>query len=186
MSVHVRTLSGLIDDLFELSRLESGDIQWSMEHLALDELVTETVEAMRPAAEAERVRVSAELGQVPLAARGNPEQLQRVLFNLIQNAIRHTPADGTVVVRAARTREDAVEIEVADTGTGIDAALGERLFEPFVQGPSRVAGTNGAAGLGLAIAQAIVTAHGGRIWLVPADGHAAPGTRIRVSLPAPL
>jgi signal transduction histidine kinase len=180
ISTHVRALGSLIDDLFELSRLEAGDIHWSMEHVRLDELVRETVEAMRPHAEAGRVAVHAELDDQLTTARGNSDQLQRVLFNLIQNAIRHTPADGSVVVRAHRVPGPAVEIEVADTGAGIDPALRDRIFEPYVQGPSRVAGENGSAGLGLAIARAIVEAHGGRIWIA-ASG---PGTRIRFSLPA--
>jgi signal transduction histidine kinase len=180
MGTHVRALGALIDDLFELSRLEAGEVRWSMEQVRLDQLVQETIEAMRPQADAGRVAVRAEFDQRLEPARGNPEQLQRVLFNLIQNAIRHTPADGSVVVRAEPAPGRALEIEVADTGTGIDPELGRRIFEPFVQGPSRVAGENGSAGLGLAIARAIVTAHGGRIWLA-GDG---PGTRIRFSLPA--
>jgi len=180
MTAHVRALSALIDDLFELSRLEAGDVRWSMERVRLDQLVQETIEAMRPQADAGGVAVRAELDQQLTPARGNPEQLQRVLLNLIQNAIRHTPADGSVVVRAEPAPGPAIEVEVADTGAGIDPELGGRIFEPFVQGPSRVAGENGSAGLGLAIARAIVTAHGGRIWL--ADG--GPGTRIRFSLPA--
>lgn len=179
ISTHVRALSSLIDDLFELSRLEAGDIQWSMERVRLNELVRETIEAMRPNAEAGGVAVSAVLEESPATAHGNPEQLQRVLFNLIQNAIRHTPADGSIVVRAERVPGPAVEIEVADTGDGIDPAHRERIFEPFVQGPSRVAGENGSAGLGLAIARAIVEAHGGRIWLA----ETGPGTHIRFSLP---
>jgi len=179
MSTHVRALGALIDDLFELSRLEAGDVHWSMQQVRLDQLVQETIEAMRPQADAGRVVVRAELRQRLAPARGNPEQLQRVLFNLIQNAIRHTPADGSVVVRAEPAPGPAVEVEIADTGSGIDPELGERLFEPFVQGPSRVAGKNGSAGLGLAIARAIVTAHGGRIWLAGAG----PGTRIRFSVP---
>jgi signal transduction histidine kinase len=180
MSTHVRGLAALIDDLFELSRLEAGDVRWSMQQVRLDELVQETIDAMRPHAEAGGVAVTAELKQHLGPARGNPEQLQRVLFNLIQNAIRHTPADGSVVIRAERAPGPAVEVEVADSGAGIDRELGTRMFEPFVQGPSRVAGEDGSAGLGLAIARAIVTAHGGRIWLA-GDG---PGTRIRFSLPA--
>ena len=180
MATHVRALGALINDLFELSRLEAGDVQWSMQQVRLDELVQETVEAMRPQADAGRVAVRAVLNEHLGAARGNPEQLQRVLFNLIQNAIRHTPADGSVVVRARPAPGLRLEVEVADSGAGIDPELGSRIFEPFVQGPSRVAGENGSAGLGLAIARAIVTAHGGQIWLA-GDG---PGTRIRFSLPA--
>ncbi|HEY2653906.1 MAG TPA: HAMP domain-containing sensor histidine kinase [Solirubrobacteraceae bacterium] len=180
MATQVRALGALIDDLFELSRLEAGDVQWSMRQVALDQLVQETIEAMRPQADAGGVAVRAELHEALRPARANPEQLQRVLFNLIQNAIRHTPADGSVVVRAHSAPGPAVEIEVADTGRGIDPALGNRIFEPFVQGPSRVAGQNGSAGLGLAIARAIVSAHGGRIWVAGSG----PGTRIRFTVPA--
>ena len=180
MYTHVRALGALIDDLFELSRLEAGDVHWSMQQVRLDQLVQETIDAMRPHAEAGGVAVRALVDQRLTPARGNPEQLQRVLFNLIQNAIRHTPADGSVVIRAEPARGPTVEVEVADTGAGIDPDLGGRIFEPFVQGPSRVAGQNGSAGLGLAIARGIVAAHGGRIWVAGSG----PGTRIRFSLPA--
>jgi signal transduction histidine kinase len=179
LSVHVRALSSLIDDLFELSRLEAGDIHWSIEQVQLDQLVRETINAMRPHAQAARIAVRAEIVDRLTPARGNSEQLQRVLFNLIQNAIRHTPPDGSVVVRAERAPGPVIEVEVADTGAGIERGLGKRIFEPFVQGPSRESGETGSAGLGLAIARAIVEAHGGRIWL--ADG--GPGTHIRFSVP---
>jgi signal transduction histidine kinase len=179
VSTHVRALGVLIDDLFEFSRLQAGDVHWSMQQVRLDQLVQETVDAMRPQAAVGGVAVRAELDDQLAPARGNPEQLQRVLFNLIQNAIRHTPADGSVVVRAQRGSRRAVEVEVADSGAGIDPATAPRIFEPFVQGPSRVAGQNGSAGLGLAIARAIVDAHGGRIWVADSG----PGTRIRFSLP---
>jgi len=180
ISTHVRSLGALIDDLFELSRLQAGELNWSMEQVRLDQLVQETIEAMRPHADAGRIAVHAELDEQLTPARGNPEQLQRVLFNLIQNAIRHTPADGTIVVRAERAPGPALEIEVADSGAGIDPAHRERVFEPFVQGSSRAAGADGSAGLGLAIARAIVEAHGGRIWLADAG----PGTHVRFSVPA--
>jgi len=178
MTTHVRALSGLIDDLFELTRLQAGDIRWTAERVPLDALVAETVDAMRPQAEARMVAVRAELPPDLACARANPEQLQRVLFNLIQNAIRHTPADGSVVVRAEPVA-DGVEIEVADTGSGISAADRAEVFDPFFQGGERRARSDGGAGLGLAIARAIVEAHGGRIWLEDADQ----GTRVRFRLP---
>ncbi|HKN93910.1 MAG TPA: HAMP domain-containing sensor histidine kinase [Thermoleophilaceae bacterium] len=178
MAVHVRALSGLIDDLFELSRLEAGDIRWTMEQVKVAELVEETVDAMRPEAEAEGVAVRTELGYPNTYARANPERIQRVLFNLIQNAIRHTPADGSVTVRAEQLN-GAVEIEVADTGSGIGQEDRACIFDAFVQGSSDRSRTNGSAGLGLAIARAIVEAHGGRIWLADAPA----GTVVRFSLP---
>ena len=95
-----------------------------------------------------------------------------MLFNLIQNAIRHTPADGSVTVRA-KGGPGEVEVEVADSGEGIPAGEGERVFEAFYRG-ERSRGEDGA-GLGLAISRAIVEAHGGRIWLEDAE----PGTRVR-------
>jgi signal transduction histidine kinase len=178
MGTHVDALSGLIDDLFELSRLEAGEIAWSLEQVRLDELVGETVEAMRVQADARRVRVRTELPAGLRPAQGDPEKLQRVLFNLIQNAIRHTPADGSVVVRA-EPAGDAVEIEVADTGAGIAPEERERVFEPFFRGGAQAARPSNGAGLGLAISRAIVEAHGGRIWLADAPA----GTSVRFSLP---
>jgi signal transduction histidine kinase len=179
MSTHIDALGALIDDLFELSRLEAGDIEWSMEQVRLDQLVGETVAAMRPTAEAERVAVVADVPVGLDPARANPEKVQRVLFNLIQNAIRHTPADGSVTVRAERV-DGGIEIEVADTGEGISDGDRTRVFEPFYRGGSEAPRTRTGTGLGLAISRAIVEAHGGRIWLEPAS----PGTRIRFSLPA--
>ncbi len=179
MRIHIGALSALIDDLFELSRLEAGDITWSLHRVAVDELVIETIEAMRVQAEAKGVRVSASVPPDLEAAQANPEKLQRVLFNLIQNAIRHTPADGSVVVRAQPTAE-GVEIEVADTGSGIATVDRGEVFTAFYRGGVGAARTGEGAGLGLAVARAIVEAHGGRIWLADSTQ----GTRVRFSLRA--
>ncbi|HVD86612.1 MAG TPA: HAMP domain-containing sensor histidine kinase [Solirubrobacterales bacterium] len=172
---HVAVLSDLIDDLFELSRIEAGDISWTMRQVELGELIGETVAAMRAPAAERGVRIAADLPTGELLAEANAEKVQRVLFNLIQNAIRHTPADGSVTVRA-RPLGKRVEVEVDDSGEGIAAADGERVFEAFYRGDAS-RGEEGA-GLGLAISKAIVEAHGGRIWLE--DG--APGTRVRFTL----
>jgi signal transduction histidine kinase len=185
LGVHVRALGALIDDLFELTRIEAGEVAWTLSLLHVDELVEETVAAMAPAARAGGVHVRAEIDPALAPAHANPERIQRVLFNLIQNAIRHTPADGSVTVRAASAAA-SVEIEVADTGEGITASDRDRLFEPFVQGAGRSARADGSAGLGLAISRAIVEAHGGRIWIVDEEGDdngAAAGARVRFSLP---
>jgi signal transduction histidine kinase len=178
MRTHVAALSALIDDLFELSRLEAGDIEWSVSQIELSELVAETVTAMRVQAEAARVSVVAEVPGDLAQATGNPEKLQRVLFNLIQNAIRHTPADGSIAVRA-EALENRVEVEVADTGDGIPAHERAHVFEPSYRAGADAARTSEGAGLGLAISRAIVESHGGRIWLADSQQ----GTRVRFSLP---
>jgi signal transduction histidine kinase len=178
MSIHIDALSALIDDLFELSRLEAGDIGWSLERVPLSELVGETVEAMRVQAEAKGVAVLAEVPAALAPARANPEKLQRVLFNLIQNAIRHTPADGSVVVRAEPV-DGRIEVEVSDTGVGIAPEERSHVFTAFYRGGEDAARSGAGAGLGLAVSRAIVEAHGGRIWLEDAPV----GTRVRFSVP---
>jgi signal transduction histidine kinase len=132
---------------------------------------------MRAPAAERGVRLAAELPTGEVVAQANAEKVQRVLFNLIQNAIRHTPADGSVTVRA-RSGRGGVEVEVADDGEGIPAADGEHVFEAFYRGDA-ARGEDGA-GLGLAISKAIVEAHGGRIWLEPGQ----PGTRVHFTLRA--
>ncbi len=172
---HVAVLSDLVDDLFELSRIEAGEIAWTMRRVELGALIGETVAAMRAPAEQRGVRIAADVPSGEVIASADAEKVQRVLFNLIQNAIRHTPADGSVVVKA-RPHGGEVEVEVADTGAGIPADAAPHVFDPFYRADASRA--DDGAGLGLAISRAIVEAHGGKIWLE--DG--APGTRVHFTL----
>jgi signal transduction histidine kinase len=176
MRTHVEVLTALIDDLFELSRIEAGDISWTMRQVELRELIDDTVAAMRAPAEARGVALAADLPTHEVLASANAEKVQRVLFNLIQNAIRHTPADGSVTVRARTSAAGGVEVEVADEGEGIPAEDSTRVFDAFYSGDESRSGEG--AGLGLAISRAIVEAHGGRIWLEPDQ----PGTSVRFTL----
>jgi signal transduction histidine kinase len=178
IGTNVRALGTLVDDLFEFSRLNADDFAWSTEAVPVAGIVTEMLEAIRLEAERHRVALRAEIPSDLGPARANPEQLGRVLANLLTNAIRHTPPDGSVLVRAHQ-RDGAAEIEVSDTGEGIAAADQPRVFEPFYRGGSEAARTNSGSGLGLAIARTIVEAHGGRIWLA----EARTGTRICFTLP---
>jgi signal transduction histidine kinase len=131
---------------------------------------------MRPTAAQGAVAVRTELPAALAVARANPDKVQRVLFNLIQNAIHHTPPDGEVTVRAL-ARGGEVEVQVSDTGAGIPAPLRERVFEPFFRADA--SRTDTGAGLGLAIAQAIVEAHGGQIWVAQPEA----GASVRFCLP---
>jgi signal transduction histidine kinase len=178
MGANVRALGTLVDDLFEFSRLNAGDFSWSTQEVPISELVQELLEAMRAQAEARRVAVSAEVDPKLAPARANPERLARVLTNLLANAIHHTPPDGSVYIRAQRAGADA-QIEVADTGCGIDASDRPRVFDPFYRGGADAARTRSGSGLGLAIARAIVEAHGGQIWLADAGQ----GTSVRFTVP---
>ncbi len=146
----------------------------------LAELVGEACELVRPTTEAAGVALSAELPPSLAAAEANPDKLRRVLLNLLQNAIHHTPPDGSVAIRAAaadgalsRSRSPtparASPRRTAHTCSSRSTAAARR---PPARGPG--------SGLGLAIARAIVEAHGGRIWLAEAAG----GTHVRFTLPA--
>jgi signal transduction histidine kinase len=113
-------------------------------------------------------------------ARCAPDQVERVLLNLLTNALRHTPSDGTVaIVLSARPGE--VEIAVEDDGEGIDAVAAERMFERFWRGDSARNGNGTGAGLGLAIARGLVEGQGGRIWAEPRE---TGGARVSFTLPA--
>jgi signal transduction histidine kinase len=176
---YVTTLSTLVDDLFELARLEAGDISWTLSQVGVAELIDETVEAFRPLAAQKGLVLTESVPSDVAPVRGNPEKLQRVLYNLVQNAVRHTPQDGTVSLRA---EGDAgfVRIEVADDGEGIPPEQAEQVFERFFRGGDGARNGTGA-GLGLSISRAIVEAHGGRIWVEPREGR---GSRVIFTVPA--
>ena len=149
-----------------------------MHQVRLEELVGETVEAIQPHARERGIVTHAFVPSYLPPVRANPEKVQRVLFNLMQNAIRHTPRDGTVTI-IAEGKGDQVEIEVADTGQGIEPEDRHRVFEPFHRGGTEAPRTRSGAGLGLTICRAIVEAHGGKIGLLDSNH----GTRVRFSLP---
>jgi signal transduction histidine kinase len=181
MRTHIDALAVLLDDLFELADLQSGDPTWPVKGVCLADLVTETVAAMRAQAEARGVAVQTEIVGSLGIVNANPARVQRVLSNLIGSAIRHTPPDAIVTIRAERVNA-SVELEVGDRGAGIAQSDGERTFDAFIQGHGCPPGSDGTTGLGLAISRAIIEAHGGRIWL--ADGRGSQtGTRVRFSLP---
>ena len=168
-------LSTLVDDLFELVQLESGAISLEAERVRLSEVVEAAVAACDREALAKGLVVETALdgvAQVPCSSH-----LERVLQNLLQNAIRHTPADGTVRVEARRLR-GALELAVEDSGEGIAKPDLERVFKPFWRGDA--ARSEQGSGLGLAVSRRIVEALGGRISV---ESEPRRGTRFEVVLP---
>jgi signal transduction histidine kinase len=179
MRVHLAHLRELVDDLFELARIDAGDVAWERVPVAVAELVEETAEAFRPAAEERSVTLAERVQAALPPVAASPERLQRVLFNLLENAVAHAPVGGSVTLTADGD-DGLVRFEIADTGRGIAIEDAPRVFDRFYRGGDDASRPVGGAGLGLAIARAIVEAHGGRIWVAnPGE----PGARMAFTVP---
>ena len=168
----VKHLTGLIDDLFELSRLDAGVLALQVEPGSLHDLVSDMLEALQVQAAEKGLQLRGAVDDSLPPVLMDAARVQRVLYNLVQNAIRHTPPDGTVLLEA-KEEPDAVRVDVVDSGEGVAPADLPHIFERFYRGEkSRVRG-QGGAGLGLAIARGLVEAHGGRVWAQSAPGRGA-------------
>jgi len=177
-----RRLSGMVDDLFELSRITAGALRLTMSQVALGEVVSDVLAAEALVAHRKHVRVLADASMAPIVLGSDPE-LARVVRNLVSNAIRHTPPDGTVAVQVGVDGADAV-LAVDDGCGGIPDAELARVFDVAFRGSAaRTPPPSGeeqvGGGLGLAIAKGLVEAHRGRI---QAHNH-GPGCRFEVRLP---
>jgi signal transduction histidine kinase len=191
MRAEMRYLTVLLDDLFELSRLDSGALALHREAVSLGDLISDVLEGNREAAEQTGVRLSGrvegELPDVWVDAR----QVFRVLANLVHNALRHTPPGGAVHIQASERHggkgQADVLVRVVDTGEGIVAADLPRIFDRTfrseqsrMRDPVSYSGLVGSgSGLGLSIARGIVEAHGGSMW---ADSPAPPDLRALVDV----
>ncbi len=176
----VRTLAMLVDDLFELARIDAGALTLELHAAPLAGVVSTCVRGLEAEALARGVSLAADVG-TDVTAICAPEQVERVIFNLVTNALRHTPSDGSVAVRV-RPLESEVEVAVEDTGGGLDSDSLERMFDRHWRGDTARTSARGGAGLGLAIARGLVEAHGGRIW---AENRPGGGARVCFTLPAP-
>jgi signal transduction histidine kinase len=167
-------LSRLVDDLFELARIDAGVLELTLEEASLHDMISDTISSFHPQAERKGVRLAGEILDDVDPVLANPPKLQRVLHNLVSNALRHTPPDGTVTLRAAPEGEVA-RIEVSDTGEGIPAEDLPRVFDRSFRGEqSRTRSEKEdapGAGLGLAIARGLVEAHGGTMDVQSEPGH---------------
>lgn len=178
VGVEVSRLGDMVSDLFELSRLQAGTGAGRRDALPVGDLVSDTLASLRPIAQQRGVELagSAEPG---LLVAGDAGALLRALANLTGNALRHTPSGGCVFVRGARAGDDVV-LEVADGCGGLAPDVLARAFEPGFRGTAaRTPGPDSGAGLGLAIVDGIVRAHGGTAEVE----NTGPGCTFRVRLP---
>jgi CheY-like chemotaxis protein/two-component sensor histidine kinase len=177
---NVISLSELIDDLVDVSRVVAGKFRLDVRPIDLTPLIRAAVESQRPASDAKQIRLQLVLDERAGLISGDSERLQQVMANLLSNAIKFTPKGGSVQV-VLRRAESHIELSVADSGIGIEPAFLPHVFEPFKQameGPMR---RHAGLGLGLSIVRHIIELHGGEI-TASSEG-AGRGTRFEIVLP---
>jgi signal transduction histidine kinase len=175
---NAQRLQRVVGDLLFCAQVEAGKLTLELAPLDLNTVVAEAAEAARPAADAKSIDLRTELAGLPTVT-GDRARLAQVVDNFVSNAIKFTPADGSVTI-TTRDVTDGVELAVADTGTGIPAAELPNLFRRFFRTERATSDAIPGTGLGLAIAKAIVEGHHGRISVESAEGA---GTTFRVFLP---
>lgn len=166
MRMQVDQLSSMVDDLFELSKIDSDALRLSLKEVSLYDIVSDTVADLRPASQGREIRVEAPLAQ-DLVVMADPRQFSRAIGNLLMNAIQHTP-QGSPITVAVDLVDDRAMVSVIDAGGGIDEADLDRVFEPAWRGskartPSLDDNRSSGAGLGLAIVKGIMSAHRGEV-----------------------
>jgi signal transduction histidine kinase len=174
----VQGMNRLINDLFEMSRLDAGGMQIVIEQDSLSDLISDTIGAFDALAQQQHIKLIGEISPNLDPVQMNAEKIGRVLANLISNALKYTPKDGTIIVKAWREAK-TIFVSVQDSGAGFVEKDIPLLFVQFYRGEgarSRVGGSS--AGLGLSIARGIVEAHGG---VISAENHN--GARITFTLP---
>jgi signal transduction histidine kinase len=174
----VERLGNLLEQLLDLSRLESGAVPLERSRFAARTLVEHVVDEWRTQAEIRDIRVEGDVDPATLELHADAQRLHQVLANLVANAVRHSPRGGRVLVRATAVNGLA-RLEVSDDGPGIPAEEAERVFERFYRSDQARSSKDGGSGLGLSIARWIVDLHGGRIRAEQVEPH---GCRMVVEL----
>lgn len=177
---HTRRLSRLADDLLELAGWEGGRLRVDARDMDLAELVRGTLDEWTPEARRRGISLQARLPVGPLPLHGDPIRLTQALGNLIENALKYAGADGWVRVDVGPAQADSYQVAVTDSGPGIPPDVLPRVFERYFRVEGRASGGPGGMGLGLAIARAIVLAHGGEL---TAESPRGSGARFVLRLP---
>lgn len=173
----------LIDELLDVSRIGTGQMRLDVKPVDLRTVIADSVDAIRPAADAKGIQVQTVLASPGGAVSGDPDRLRQVVWNLLSNAVKFTPKAGRVQIQLRRV-DSHVDIVVSDTGAGIAPAFLPFVFDRFRQGDSSSTRPRGGLGLGLALVRSLVELHGGTV-IAESPGEAR-GTTFVVKLPLML
>lgn len=182
MQKDIRSLSLLIDDLFQMAQIDAGGLQLSKQPNSISDLISDTIETFSELAARQGVALEGSVAPGVDLVVMDTRRIGQALSNLVSNALRHTPPGGRVLVSAVSdSAGSAVTVEVRDTGEGIRAEDLPYIFQQFYRGEKSRSRATGGAGLGLAIAKGIVEAHGGHIGV---ESEAEQGARFYFVLPS--
>ena len=173
-------LTEIVDELLNVARLDTGDLQVELGRIDVGSVVSEVVGTVEESDVLNGHRFEIDLPDEPLAAEADRDKVRQVFSILVENALRYSPQGGKVTV-GARRNDDRVEVRVVDEGMGIPAAERERIFRKFYRAESAARGGAAGTGLGLFIAKELVNAMGGRIWVDSTEGE---GSSFAFELPA--
>jgi PAS domain S-box-containing protein len=180
ISRQAKHLSRIVDDLLDINRITRGTLSMERANLDSRELVARGVEIARPAIEAARHQIQISVPEQPLHVTGDVDRLSQVMANLLNNASRYTPANGSISV-SVDEEDGQVAIRVRDNGRGIEARNLERIFNLFDQGDAATPATAGGLGIGLSLARRVVEMHGGTIEAISAGANQ--GSEFVIRLP---
>jgi signal transduction histidine kinase/CheY-like chemotaxis protein len=153
----------LIDDLLDVTRIAKGKLQLTLEIVDVHEILRRAYEICRDDIDRKSINVMFELNAGEVHVEGDPARLQQIFWNLIKNSVKFTPPDGRITVSTSNSGPREVEIQVTDTGIGIESDKIDKIFNAFEQGQTSITRRFGGLGLGLAISRAMVDAHRGKI-----------------------
>ncbi|MBN8711847.1 MAG: hypothetical protein BGO12_15780 [Verrucomicrobia bacterium 61-8] len=179
---NARTLTQLVEDMLDMNRILMGRVKLDLQILDLSSVISAAVESVSPSADLKQITITKAIDPAAAEIRGDPTRLQQVIWNLLTNAIKFTPKDGSVDILLDQY-EDYARISVRDTGMGIKPEFLPRVFERFTQEDSSTTRKYGGLGLGLAIVKNLVELHGGVV-AAESEGEGR-GATFRVMLPLP-
>jgi len=180
---HTDRLTKIVEDLLTLSKIESKEFQLKMEVLSLRDLIDDVIGFVKEPAEKKKISISR--NEIPsfLTLKADRNYLEQVLINLLDNAIKYTPAGGRITISAIENNSEEIQFLVGDNGIGIPREDLHRIFERFYRVDKGRSQELGGTGLGLSIVKHLIQAHGGRVW---AESRLGEGSTFHFTLPSPV